>query len=120
MIGHAPPRRLNETSESIGARLLALADNLGLRAAADRVPHIGRRLLIRHGVVACDYGHDDYLMRVPDTGQAWQQHVIRGGQVLLVVGLDPLPPYQGQQEVDAYLRQATNRHHVLMGATGAR
>ncbi|MEE1802951.1 MULTISPECIES: DUF6415 family natural product biosynthesis protein [unclassified Streptomyces] len=120
LVGHPPPRRPTETAASIEAGLRAMASSLGLRPVADRVPSIGSRIRIRSGIVALDYGHDHYLLRVSNISQEWKEHLGRGGQALLAVGLDPLPVGQGQAAVELYLQEATARQRILMGAAAAR
>ncbi|MFE7114432.1 hypothetical protein ACFU99_03290 [Streptomyces sp. NPDC057654] len=120
LIGHPPPRRPVETARTIEAGLRALAAGMRLLPAAERVPDVGDRLMIRGPVVALDYGHGEYLLRLPAPGREWRERVKRGGQVCVTVVLDPLGPATGQGDVDALLRRSAPIGRVLIGSTRAR
>ncbi|MGO4747417.1 hypothetical protein AB4212_02025 [Streptomyces sp. 2MCAF27] len=93
---------------------------MGLRPAAQRVPHIGNRLLLRAAITALDYGHPDYTMRLPSPGADWRSHVAQGGQACIVLGLDPFPPGMGRDATAAYLSRVVARGQAYMGASGVR
>jgi len=120
LVGHPGPRRPGETTDSIGTALLGMVDALQLSPATERVPFIGDRLILRGRITALDYGHPEYVLRVPAPGDRWREHVARGGNVCVVIGLDPIPPGAAQDGVDAYLRQGIARGLVMMGATRVR
>jgi len=120
LIGHAPPRRANETAESVEAGLLGMVDAMRLRPAAERVPIVGARLILRGPFVALDYGHPAYTMRLPPTGEEWRAHVNAGGHVCLTIGLDPIPPGAGPDAVSAYLARICATGRAYMGATTIR
>jgi hypothetical protein len=61
LIGHAPPRRVSETAESIEAGLMGMVDAMRLRPAAERVPIVGARLVTNGPLVALDYGHPRFV-----------------------------------------------------------
>ncbi|MEU0033157.1 hypothetical protein [Streptomyces sp. NPDC006333] len=120
LIGHAPPRRPGETAESVAAGLMGMVDGMGLRPAVERVPIAGARLIMRGPFVALDYGHPEFVMRLPATGSAWRRHVAAGGPVCLTVGLDPIPPGAGPDAVEAYLARVAATNRAYMGATTVR
>ncbi|MEV0279931.1 hypothetical protein AB0I22_26560 [Streptomyces sp. NPDC050610] len=124
LIAHPPPRRHVETFRTIEAGLRALVAGMGLLPAAERVPGIGDRLMIRGPVVALDYGHDEYLLRLPAPGREWRDRVGRGGQVCVAVVLDPLRPATERETereaVNAHLRRSAAAGRAFMGVTRAR
>ncbi|WP_406334381.1 hypothetical protein OG814_11910 [Streptomyces zaomyceticus] len=120
LIGHAPPRRAGETAESLREGLMGMVDAMRLRPAAERVPIVGARLLVRGPLVALDYGHPQYVMRLPGTGEEWRAHVVKGGPVCLTVGLDSVPPGAGPDAIAAYLDRVAATGHAYMGATTVR
>lgn len=120
LIVHAPPQRAGETAESVEAGLLGMADAMRLRPAAERVPNVGARLIMRGPYVALDYGHPAYFMRLPTPGAEWRAHVAAGGQACLTIGLDPVPPGAGPDAVEAYLARVVATGRAYMGATAIR
>lgn len=120
LICHMPPRRPNETAESVAAGLLGMVDAMRLRPAAERVPHVGDRLIMRGPYVVLDYGHPEYTLRLPTPGIEWRTHVAAGGQVCLTISLDPLPPGAGQDAVEAHLERSVATGQAFMGATAIR
>ncbi|MFJ1731456.1 hypothetical protein [Streptomyces sp. NPDC088254] len=120
LIGHAPPRRAHETAESVEAGLMGMCEGMLLRPAAERVPMVGARLVMRGPYVALDYGHPEFFMRLPAPGAEWRKHVAAGGQVCLTIGLDPIPPGAGPDAVEAYLARVTATGRAYMGATAIR
>ncbi|WP_411141405.1 hypothetical protein [Streptomyces sp. x-80] len=119
LIGHAPPRRPEETA-AIETGLLGMVDAMRLRPAAERVPHVGDRLTLRGPVVVLDYGHPACTMQLPATGDEWRAHVSAGGRVCLAIGLDPIPPGAGPDAVEAYLARVLATGRAYMGATTIR
>ncbi|MGW5096214.1 hypothetical protein ACWEQU_12865 [Streptomyces nodosus] len=120
LIGHAPPRRAGETAESVEAGLMGMVDAMNLRPAAERVPIVGARLLIRGPFVALDYGHPTFVMRLPTPGDAWHRHVTAGRPACVTIGLDPVPPGAGPDMVEQYLERVVATHRAYMGATTLR
>ncbi|APD18776.1 hypothetical protein SEA_RALEIGH_27 [Streptomyces phage Raleigh] len=120
LIGHAPPRRPGESAESVEAGLMGMVDSMRLRPAAERVPIVGPRLLLRDRFAALDYGHPTFVLRLPATGDDWRRHVVAGGPVCVTIGLDPLPPGAGPDAVDAYLSRVAATGRAYMGATTRR
>ncbi|MBI0295696.1 hypothetical protein JBE04_14785 [Streptomyces sp. PRKS01-29] len=120
LVGHAPPRRPGETTESVEAGLLGMVDAMRLRPAAERVPIVGPRLLLRERFVALDYGHPNYVMRLPTPGTEWRRHVAAGGLACVTIGLDPVPPGAGPDAVEAYLERVVATNRAYMGATTLR
>jgi hypothetical protein len=120
LLGHAPPRRPNETAESIEAGLLGMVDAMRLRPASERVPIVGARLIISGPFVALDYGHPKFVVRLPNPGAEWRRHVVAGGLVCLTIGLDPIPPGAGPDAVEAYLARVAATNRAYMGATTLR
>ncbi|MEV7996539.1 hypothetical protein AB0O67_33030 [Streptomyces sp. NPDC086077] len=117
LIGHAPPRRPGETAETVAAGLMGMVDAMRLRPAAERVPIVGPRLLLRGPLVALDYGHPRFLMRLPGVGANWRRHVTAGGHACVTVGLDPIPPGAGPDAVEQYLERVVATNRAYMGAT---
>lgn len=117
LVGHAPPRRINETSASIEDGLMGMVDAMRLRPSAERVPIVGARLILRGRFVLLDYGHPSFTMRLPLTTPEWRAHVIAGGHVCLAVGLDAIPPGVGPDAVSAYVDRVCATGRAYMGAT---
>lgn len=120
LLGHAPPRRPGETAETVETGLLGMVDAMNLRPAAERVPIVGARLILRGPFVALDYGHPNFFMRLPAPGEEWRKHVAAGGLVCLTLGLDPVPPGAGPDAVEAYLERVIATNRAYMGATTIR
>lgn len=120
LIGHAPPRRPGETVETVEAGLLGMIDAMRLQPAAERVPSIGARLVVRGPYVALDYGHPRFFLRLPAPDAEWCRHVAANGPVCLTIGLDPVPPGAGPDAVEAYLARVVPRGRAYMGATSIR
>ncbi|MFF2922713.1 hypothetical protein ACFVTP_09970 [Streptomyces celluloflavus] len=120
LISHAPPRSMGETAESVETGLLGMVDAMRLRPAAERVPIVGARLILRGPVVVLDYGHPACTMQLPATGDEWRAHVSAGGQVCVAIGLDPIPPGAGPDAVEAYLARVLATGRAYMGATTIR
>lgn len=120
LIGHAPARRANETAASIELGLLGMVDAMRLRPAAERVPAVGDRLVMRGPYVALDYGHPKFFMRIPSPGADWRAHLTYGGQACVTIGLDPIPPGAGPDAIGAYLDRVAATNRAYMGATALR
>lgn len=120
LIGHPPPRRAHDTAKSAEAGLLGMVDAMGLRPAVELMPHVGDRLTMRGPVVALDYGHPEFVMRLPTPGAEWRAHCEAGGQVCVTIGLDPIPPGAGPDAVEAYVTRIAATGRAYMGATALR
>lgn len=120
LLGHAPPRRPGETAETVETGLMGMVDAMNLRPAAERVPIVGARLILRGPFVALDYGHPNFFMRLPAPSEEWRKHVAAGGLVCLTLGLDPVPPGAGPDAVEAYLERVIATNRAYMGATTIR
>ncbi|MEU5136680.1 hypothetical protein [Streptomyces californicus] len=120
LLGHAPPRRPGETAETVEAGLMGMVDAMNLRPAAERVPIVGARLILRGPFVALDYGHPKFFMRLPTPDEEWRKHVSAGGLVCLTLALDPVPPGAGPDAVEAYLERVIATNRAYMGATTIR
>ncbi|MFJ7337895.1 hypothetical protein ACIQUU_32190 [Streptomyces sp. NPDC101116] len=120
LIGHAPPRRPDENALSVELGLLGMVEAMRLRPAAERVPHVGNRLITRGPYVALDYGHPTFVMRLPAPGQEWCAHVNAGRPVCLTIALDPIPPGAGPDAVEAHLERVVAIGRAYMGATALR
>ncbi|MFB8415459.1 hypothetical protein ACFC63_08080 [Streptomyces albidoflavus] len=120
LIGHHPPRRGCDTVDTIEAGLLGMADAMHLRPAAERVPHIGDRLVARGRFVVLDYGHPEYSLRLPSPNRLWRSHLDSRGPVCLTIGLDPMPPGMGEDAIRDYLIRTSTAGRAYMGATSLR
>ncbi|MFJ3497367.1 hypothetical protein ACIPPJ_27755 [Streptomyces sp. NPDC086091] len=120
LVGHPSPRRPGETAASIEAGLMGMVDAMGLRPAAERVPDVGPRLVLRGPRVVLDYGHPRYVLCLPTPGGRWRTHVATGGTVCLTVGLDPVPSGARPDAVEAYLRRVVTDGRAYVGATALR
>lgn len=120
LLGHAPLRTPDETPEGVTNGLLGMADAMRLRPAAQRVPHVGNLLIMRRDIVALDYGHPEYVMRIPEPGDQWRAHAALGRPVCIALGLDPIPPGAGAEIIDRYIQNGAATGRVHMGATGVR
>ncbi|MFD7067153.1 hypothetical protein ACFV97_07900 [Streptomyces sp. NPDC059913] len=120
LIGHPPPRRVNETPESIESGLMGMVDAMRLRPGFEHVPWVGERLIARGPYVALDYGHPEYFMRLPVPDGYWRQHIEARGQACVTIGLDPMPPGAGPDQVEAYLRRVVATSRAYMGVTAVR
>jgi hypothetical protein len=115
LLGHAPPRRPDETAEGIEDGLLGMAGAMRLRPARERVPHVGDRLITRRETVALTTGTTSTSCgyRTPATNGACTP---RAG----CPSASRSASTPREDAVDAYIRQAAARGTVLMGATGVR
>ena len=120
LIGHAPPRRAHEDALAIELGLLGMVDAMGLRPAAEHLPYVGNRVIMRGPYVALDYGHPTVVMRLPAPGQDWRAHVDAGRPVCLMVVLDPIPPGAGPDAIEAHLERVVAIGRAYMGATALR
>ena len=116
LIGHPGPRRAGETPAGVEAGLLAMAGAMGLAPAAEQVPDIGDRLVIGGRVVALDYGHADFCLRLPRPHAPWREHIARRGPGCVALVLDPLPSGAGEP----YLERACTLGRALLGAVTVR
>ncbi|MFD7070645.1 hypothetical protein ACFV97_25820 [Streptomyces sp. NPDC059913] len=120
LVGHEAPRRPGETSETIEIALMGMVDAMGLRPAADPIPAVGPRILMRRDAAVLDYGHPQCHLRLPTPERLWIDHVAVGGAVCLTVGLDPLPPGAGPDAVAAYAARVAVTGRAYMGAISER
>lgn len=120
LIGHAGPRRLVESVESVEDGLLGMVAAMRLRPAAERVPSVGARLLIGGRLTGLDYGHPTCVLRVPLPSARWRELIARGGQACVTIALDPLPPGAGPDALEAILERCIANGRAFMGAASAR
>jgi len=117
LITHPGPRHASENVETVedGMRRLACALHLG--PGDQSPPMIGPRIIVRRGVTALDYGHDDYVMSLPSPSQEWVRLLVRGGPCRVCLSYDPLPLAADQGETDAHLRASLERETLVWGTT---
>ncbi|WP_432092198.1 hypothetical protein [Streptomyces sp. bgisy100] len=118
LVTHPEPQE-QEGSAGIDSGMRAIAAGLGLTPPNECVTTSGSPLVMRRDAVALDYGHDDYLLRVPPPGAQWRRAAQAAG-VGITLGLDPLPAGSSQWQTEAYLYRATQAGRVLIGVTGVR
>ncbi|KPI01845.1 hypothetical protein OK074_5511 [Actinobacteria bacterium OK074] len=119
-ITHPGPRRLHETAQTVedGMRSLARALDLGPGGLAP--PTIGRRIVIVNGITALDYGHDQYVMTIPQPSQDWMRFVGDGAPCRICLVFAPLPLSADQAATDAHLRACFDKGGVVWGTAYAR
>jgi hypothetical protein len=119
LLAHPPVAGLG-ASDVIEARMRGLAAALHLSEPSPDgvVPSLTRRFLLHgsHAVLALDGCPVD--MSVP-MGDEWARAVRVGVQVVVAVGLDPLPHAAPRATVAAYLESRWYSGRILMGATHA-
>jgi hypothetical protein len=119
LIAHAPPQG-DETAASVEVGLMGMADAMLMSPAAERLSHVGDRLIVRGPFVALDYGHPTEFLGLPAPGEDWRAFVAAGGQACITIGLDPVPPGAGPDAVEAYLARVIATGRAYMGTTTIR
>lgn len=117
LITHPPARRVGESPQAIAQRMLGVAHALGAASPSAELPDVGARVICRHGVVALALDGTDYLLRVPKQAE-WAETIANLGQVLVVVGLDPLSAAAHGDQVNEYI--AASCHNGRMRFAAAR
>lgn len=119
LLAHPPGLSGDDSNPAvIEARMRGLAAALHLTQPKPGpiVPNLHRRFGIHEGavIVELDCSFD---MSVPISDE-WAQYVHAGVQVVIAVGLDPLPWTAPRATVAAYLASHWYSGRILMGATG--
>jgi hypothetical protein len=120
LITHPGPRRTGETTETVEDGMRQLATALRLGPGDQDPPVIGAQLMISRGRVALDYGHDQYVMTIPQPSQDWLTLVTVGAACRICLVVAPLALAAGQAETDAHIRASLARGQLLWGTTFAR
>jgi hypothetical protein len=120
LITHPGPRRANETTKNVEHGMRRLATALHLGPGAGSPPVIGPRIIMRRGVTALDYGHDQYVMTIPSPTQDWVALVGSGALCRVCLVFAPLSLTADQAEADAHIRDSLACGAVMWGTTYAR
>lgn len=114
LITHPPARRDIDTAAAIEARMRCVAHALGAAPPHATLPDAGERIAVQNGVV---------LVRLDGTSHTlttragnWGRVISEIGQVLLAVGLDPLPNTAVGPGVDAYIRASVTADRLYFAA----
>ncbi|WP_405955776.1 hypothetical protein [Streptomyces phaeochromogenes] len=120
LITHPGPRRQGETTETVEGGMRQLATALRLGPGDQDPPVIGAQLMISQGRVALDYGHDEYVMTIPQPSQDWLALVTAGAACRICLVVAPLALAADQAETDAHIRASLTRGQLRWGTTFAR
>ncbi|MFD3558239.1 hypothetical protein ACFWVU_01005 [Streptomyces sp. NPDC058686] len=101
LITHPPARRDADSAAAIGQRMLSVARALGAMPPRATLPNVGARVAVHNGVVLVRLDGSEHMLTLR-VGR-WAQVIVELGQVLLAVGLDPLPPGACSADVDEYI-----------------
>lgn len=116
LITHPPGRRDVDTANAIEARMRGVADALGAAPAHAPLPYVGARVAVHQGVVLVRF--DDTLHALAIRPGRWTQVVRDLGQVLLIVGLDPLQGGAHGAEIDQYIESEGVARRLFTGIAG--
>jgi hypothetical protein len=116
LITHRPGRRDDETPQAIEARMRGIANALGAAPAAAPLQSTGPRVAVHRGVVMVRLDGIEHVLTV--RAGRWARIVEDLGQVLLVVGLDPLSQASAQVEVDQYIEKSVHSGGLYMAVAG--
>ncbi|MFK0108501.1 hypothetical protein [Streptomyces sp. NPDC091217] len=117
LITHPGPRRQNETPETVMGGMQRLATALHLGPGDQPAPPIGRQLMLSRRRVALDYGHDQYVMTVPQPSQDWLALVSVGAGCRLYLTLAPLALGADRAETMQHLTESLERGQLMWGTT---
>ncbi|MFI2037623.1 hypothetical protein ACH470_23690 [Streptomyces bottropensis] len=120
LITHPGPRRHGETVETVEDGMRRLATALRLGPGDQSPPVIGAQLMTSRGFVALDYGHDEYVMTIPQPSQDWLALVAVGAACRICLVVAPLALAADQAETDAHIRASLARGQLMWGTTFAR
>lgn len=119
LISHEPTQG-EADAEQAEAGLLGMVNAMRLGPAAQGVPDVGARLIMRGPYVALDYGHPAECMTVPPPSHNWRMYVGAGGPACLTIVLDPIPPGAGRDAAEDHLARAKANGRAHTGATRVR
>ncbi|MET9428213.1 hypothetical protein [Streptomyces sp. NPDC003036] len=118
LLAHPPEPRSDGTADLIEARMRGLAAALRLSTPGPGtvVPNLHRRLSMHHGAAVMELDGCSFDMSIPIGGD-WAKFAHSGAQIVVAVGLDPLPSAAPKTTVAAYIASRWYSGRVLMGAT---
>lgn len=120
LITHPGPRRQSETPETVEGGMRRLAAALRLGPGDQDPPVIGAQLMTSRGHVALDYGHDQYVMTIPQPSQDWLALVAVGAACRVCLVIAPLALAADRDETDAHIRASLANGQLMWGTTFAR
>ncbi|MFD5231035.1 hypothetical protein ACFWJ5_21345 [Streptomyces qaidamensis] len=117
LITHPGPRRQNETLETVTEGMQRLATALHLGPGDQSPPTIGRQLMLSRGRVALDYGHDQYVMTVPQPSQDWLALVSVGAGCRVYLTFGPLALGADKAETLRHIADSLEHGQLMWGTT---
>ncbi|GLF94952.1 hypothetical protein [Streptomyces yaizuensis] len=121
-VRESEPRYQREQSE---LHLRAMCQAMGLHDPEDPERPLdstfigsGPRLFVGGVVVEMDYGHPEYLLQVDQPGPAWRRHALRGGPIIVGIGLLPVPRGDSTVLMREYLRYSRANAKLKIGRIG--
>lgn len=114
-----PARRPGEDLKTIERDMLTVADALGAAPHSTVMPFVGRDRVTLHagGRMAVRLDGTEHVLTVDGIGPS-ALLVAELGQVLIIVGLDPLDPAARGLEVDRYVTHICAMHRARYAAAG--
>ncbi|MFF4118951.1 hypothetical protein ACFY0P_36660 [Streptomyces sp. NPDC001714] len=117
LITHPGPSRRNESLETVLDGMHRLATALHLGPGDQPAPSVGRQLMLSRGRVALDYGHDQYVMTVPQPSPDWLALVSAGAGCRLYLTLGPLSLGADRAETMQHLTDSLEHGQLMWGTT---
>lgn len=122
LLTHPPARRRGESDEQIERDMQIVADALGALPCEAQLPFVGDRVALRDGGLM--------IVRLDGAGHVLRVRKLERlapmldalGQVVIVVGLDPLDPLAYGDEIDRYIEHtgAANRLRCALAGVDVR